>query len=83
MQRLADDLADRHARIERRIGVLEDRLDLAADRLHVSALAAGEVAAFETQLRLRSASSSRRISRPTVVLPQPDSPTRPERLARA
>ena len=26
--------------------------------------------------------SSRRINRPTVVLPQPDSPTRPERLAR-
>ena len=28
-------------------------------------------------------SMSRRISRPTVVLPQPDSPTRPERLALA
>ena len=33
-QRLGDGGADRHARVERRIGVLEDHLRLAAQRLH-------------------------------------------------
>src|SRR3546814_5098147 len=34
-QRLADDIADRHARIQRRVRVLEDDLHLAAEGAHL------------------------------------------------
>ena len=47
LQRLGDDVADRHARIERRIGILEDDLDLPADHPHLPPLQGGDVGAVE------------------------------------
>jgi hypothetical protein len=47
MQRLADDLADRHARIERGERVLEDHLDLAAQLLQGVRAGLGQVLALE------------------------------------
>ncbi len=48
--RLADDVADRHARVERGVRVLEDHLDVAADRLQGAAREAGDVLALVADL---------------------------------
>ena len=48
--RLGDDLADRHARIERGIGVLEDHLHLLAHGDHLLAVERREVHALEADL---------------------------------
>ena len=76
-QRLADDLADPVARVERRVGVLEDHLHLAAQRLHLAALQARRSPGPRTGPSPRWARRSWRIARHRVDLPQPDSPTRP------
>src|SRR6185437_2871912 len=46
-ERLAHDLADRHARVERRVRVLEHHLDLAAQSLELVPMRSGKVAAVE------------------------------------
>ena len=46
-QRVADDLADALARVQRRVGVLEDHLHLAAQRLQLAALQADDLLAVE------------------------------------
>ena len=75
-QRLVDDRLDAHPRIERRVGILEDHLHVPprlaqrppVEREHVLALNATwpDVGSIR-----------RRMQRPVVVLPLPDSPTRP------
>ncbi len=49
-ERLGDDRADRLARVQRRVRVLEDHLHLAPDRLQARALQARDVAALEVDL---------------------------------
>ena len=49
-QRLADDAADAHARVQRGVRVLEDHLHLAAEEAQLVALDAAEVAAVEEHL---------------------------------
>ena len=49
-QRLPDDVADRHARVERRVGVLEDDLHLFAQLADFLARELLHVAAFEENL---------------------------------
>ncbi len=50
LQRLGDDVADRHARVQRRVGVLEDHLHLAAHLAHLAAVQLGQVLAVEDDL---------------------------------
>ena len=76
-QSFAHDRADGHARIERRERILEDDLDLAAQLPHRARVERDEVHAVELHACRRSGSMRRRIIRPVVDLPQPDSPTRP------
>ena len=47
VQRLADDLARAHARIERRIGILKDHLQAASTRAHRGAVESRDVLAFQ------------------------------------
>ena len=47
LQRFADDLADRHARVKRRIGILKDDLDLAAQATHLAAAVMRHVGSVE------------------------------------
>ena len=47
-QRLGQHLADRHARVERAVGVLEDELGAGADAAQLGARQGGEIAALET-----------------------------------
>ena len=47
VERLADDVADAHARVEARIGILEDDLHLAAQRLECARIQAGDIPAVE------------------------------------
>ena len=73
----ADDVADRHARIQRSDGVLEDDLDAPAETLQVGTTLAEDVLAVDAAPG-RAVAGSRRMSvRPRVDLPQPDSPTSP------
>jgi hypothetical protein len=75
-QRLADDRADRHARVERRVGILEDDLHVA--RQGAQLVLAGAVTSLPSnQTSPEVGSIRRRMQRPVVLLPQPDSPTRP------
>ena len=46
-QRLGDDVADRHPRIERRVRILEDDLHLAPHLAHLAPAETGDVAAVE------------------------------------
>src|SRR6187549_4209768 len=46
-QRLADNAADRHTRVQTRVGVLEDHLHLAPEAAKVAALHLRQVRAFE------------------------------------
>ena len=50
---LADDVADGHPRVERRVRILEDDLHLPADLAHLAALEARDVAAVEEDLARR------------------------------
>ena len=63
------------------IRVLEDDLHPSPVGLQARAVELGDVARRRTGSCPDVGSISRSSSRPTVVLPQPDSPTRPERLA--
>ena len=49
-QRLADDRADRHARVERGVGILEDDLHVAAQRAQRLAVERDDALAFEPHL---------------------------------
>ena len=74
--RVADDRADALARVQARVGVLEDHLHLAAKRPQRAGAQLADRAAVEDHVP--SVGSSRRtMQRPRVDLPQPDSPTRP------
>ena len=75
-QRLADDRADRHARIERGVRILEDDLHVAAERAQ-RARPSAVTSAPLNQTSPELGSISRRMQRPVVDLPQPDSPTSP------
>ena len=57
-ERLGDDLADGHARVQARIRVLEDDLDVAAERLELRPLRAQHVAAVERDSTRPSARSA-------------------------
>ena len=76
LQSFADDIADAHARVERRVGILKDNLHLAP---HVAQLALrhGQQIFAEKIDFAAVGSIKRRIVRPKVDLPQPDSPTKP------
>ena len=76
-QALADDVADRHPRVERADRVLEDDLHLAPQPPELFPYFA-KVLAVERRPTRTWAGSSRRSVRPSVDLPQPDSPTRPK-----
>ena len=49
-QRLGQDLADRHARIERGVGVLKDDLGVAAEGAQLAGIERQEIAALEADL---------------------------------
>ena len=84
MQRLADDRADRHARIERGERILEDDLHVAAQRAQrIARSSARHVLALEPRPRPSVGSISRRMQRPVVDLPQPGFADQAERLAGA
>ena len=74
---LADAVADRRPRIERRVRVLEDDLHPLPVRLERLALQRWRCRRRRRRSRPTVGSISRSRSRPTVVLPQPDSPTSP------
>ena len=78
-QRLAQDRADPHPRVHGRVGVLEHQLDL--PRRSRAARARGSARPGprppNADRAARWASPGPTISRPMVVLPQPDSPTSP------
>src|SRR5712691_1311544 len=50
LERLADDAADRHARVERGVGVLKDHLHLASHAAHLAAAHLDQIAAAESDL---------------------------------
>ena len=68
---------DRVPRVQRRVGVLEDHLHLAAQRHQLAPGHVGDVAARRTRRCPPVGCSSRSIARPAVDLPDPLSPTRP------
>ena len=74
-QRLAERLLDRHARIERRVRVLEDDLQRAPCARIASASSANKLFAVEAARCPPSARSGAAPAGPVVDLPQPDSPT--------
>ena len=53
LQRLADDVARRHARVQRAVGVLEDELHAAVHGAHAAALELRQVLAVEEDLAAR------------------------------
>ena len=76
-ERLLDDRLDPHPRVERRVGVLEDHLHVRA-----APRAARARSSARTSWPLNATwpdvgSIRRRMQRPVVVLPLPDSPTSP------
>ena len=78
-ERLPEDRADPHARVERGVGVLEHDLQVAAARdAGRCAPQLGDVVALEADRCPSAGVSSATTSRPIVVLPHPDSPTRPK-----
>ena len=72
---LAHDRADRHARVERRERILEDDLHPPAQLPQVARVERAHVDAVEASREPDVGSMSRRIARPVVDLPHPDSPT--------
>ena len=81
-QRLGDDRRDRHARVQRRVRVLEDDLHLArAARAARRARRVEHVDALEAAPSPTSARAGAGRSRPVVDLPAARLPHQPERLA--
>ena len=80
-ERLGDDVGRAHARIERRVRVLEDHLQLAPERAHRRAAERDRCAARATRSSPAVGSSSRRMVLPAVDLPQPRLADEAERLA--
>ena len=76
-QRLGEDLADGHARVERGVGVLEDDLHVRGAAGAARCVEAGDRRSPSKRTAPAVGSIRRRTSRPIVDLPQPDSPTRP------
>ena len=80
LQRLADDVARRHARVEGAVGVLEDELHAAVHGAHAAALELGEVFAVEEDLagcglhQLHDAAGHAGLAAPAL-------PDQPQRLA--
>jgi hypothetical protein len=72
---LGQGLAHGEARVERAVGVLEDDLHLAPQGAHLAG--ARPVMSGPRSISPEVGSSRRMMERPSVVLPQPDSPTRP------
>ena len=56
-QRLADDVAAAHPRVERRVRILEDHVQIAAQRSHRAPREVRDVDAFQADLARRSARS--------------------------
>ena len=52
-QRLGNDIAHRHAGVQRSIRILEDHLHVAAHRLHLAGLEVGDILPVEDDLALR------------------------------
>ena len=75
-QAFLDDVGDRHARRERAVGVLEHDLHVAAERPHLPERQARRSCLPRNTIG-PSDEISRRIASPSVVLPEPDSPTTP------
>ena len=76
-ERRADDLADRLARVQRRVRILEDHLHLAPQRPQLRAGSDARCRVPSKRIVPAVGSSSRSIRRAVVDLPQPDSPTMP------
>ena len=76
-QALADRLAHRHARVQRRERVLEDDLHAAAHARAARARESRRRSRPSNAISPASGSIRRSASRASVDLPQPDSPTRP------
>ena len=76
-ERRPDDRADGVPRVQRRVRVLEDHLDVPAQRAHLARCDRWVMSRPSKMILPAVGSSSRVTSRPVVDLPQPDSPTRP------
>ena len=76
LERLGHDLADPHARVQRRHRILEDHHQVAPDLAQSLALQPRDVLALNST-EPSVTSSSRTMQRASVDLPQPDSPTMP------
>ncbi len=76
-ERLGEHVADRHARVQRRVRVLEDDLHRAALRAQVAAASSSPRSRPSKRDAAAVGSISRNTRRPSVDLPQPDSPTTP------
>ena len=76
-ERLGEDVADRQARIERGQRILEDHLQIAADRESLRVRHPRGVAGRARRSLPAIGRTRFRISMIVVVLPQPDSPTSP------
>ena len=74
---LADDLAHGHTGLQRGEGILEDDLHLRAHIPHFLVREGIHVLTVKQHLTAVFSPARRRMVRPVVVLPQPDSPTRP------
>ncbi len=82
MQRIADHLLDRHARVERGERILEDQPHFAMEAAQLLLAEPGDIDLRAIACRGRVTvpvvgSTVRRIRRPSVVLPEPLSPTMP------
>ena len=73
--RLGDELADGHARIERGEGILEDHLHVPAHGAHDASACSWSMLRPSMMMSPDVGSTSRRMVRPVVDLPQPNSPT--------
>ena len=76
LERLTDDRADRHPRIQRRVRILEHELHLLTERADPD-LSCVSTSVPRNCTEPDVGSISRRMQRPVVLLPQPDSPTMP------
>ena len=81
-ERLGDDRADRLARIQRRVGILEDHLDLAPQRGQLATLQVGHLAPVDLDAAVRRGQQARNQPR-RRRLPAAGLADDPERLAAA
>jgi hypothetical protein len=79
VDRLSDDVLDTQPWVEARIGILEHDLQPPAVG---SQGALGQRSTPSKRIRPAEGSTSRKVQRPAVVLPEPDSPTRPTMVPR-